>query len=88
MDLAINAIDSRVERWKALLNDPRGGLGTSERGQIVGLCRDLQALRDWCVRTTKPGLRRALIADANRLMQRMQRLLTSLGIELPDLTLH
>jgi len=88
LDLAINAIDSRLERWKALINDPRGSLGASGRGQIVALCRDLQALRDWCARTTKPGLRRALIADANRLMQRMQRLLTSLGIELPDLTLH
>lgn len=88
LDLAVNAIDSHLERWRALVDDSRGGLDASRRGQLMGLCRDLQALRDWCVRTTKPGLRRALIADANHLMQRMQRLVTSLGIELPDLTLH
>jgi hypothetical protein len=88
LDLALNAIDSRLERWKALIDDPGRLLDAGERGQIVGLCRDLQALRDWCARTTKTGLRRALIADANRLMQRMKRLLTSRGIELPDLTLH
>jgi len=33
----------------------------------------LQALREWYARTTKAVLRRAILADANRIIRRMQR---------------
>ena len=52
------------------------------------LCRNLQAVRDWCARTQKPTLRRALVAEANRIMRRMQRFATVTPVELPDLVLH
>jgi hypothetical protein len=52
------------------------------------LCRNLQAVRDWCARTHKPILRRALIDEANRIMQRMQRFATVTPVQLPDLVLH
>ncbi|MFN8641924.1 MAG: hypothetical protein U0802_09800 [Candidatus Binatia bacterium] len=44
-----------------------------ERAHLAQLGRDLQALREWYARTTKPVLRRALLADANRIIRRMQR---------------
>jgi hypothetical protein len=52
------------------------------------LGRDLKALRDWCARTHKPGLRRALIAEANTVMRRMQRFAAVVPVQLPDLVLH
>jgi hypothetical protein len=52
------------------------------------LGRDLQALRDWCARTNKPGLRRALLAEANKVIRRMQRFASVTPVRLPDLVLH
>ncbi len=86
LDLEINAIDSQLTRWRALLAEE--GLDEHDRIRMAALGRDLQALRDWCVRTSKPSLRQALITDANQLMQRMQRFLKARTMQLPDLTLH
>ncbi len=87
LELALNAIDAHLARWRALLDQPRVAHGR-ERAQMASMGRDLQALRDWCARTSKPGLRRALLADANRVMDRMQRFLAARSLELPDVVLH
>jgi len=86
LDLEINAVDSQLARWRTLL--ATAALDEHDRVRMASLGRDLQALRDWCVRTSKPSLRQALIADANQLIQRMQRFLKARAIELPELTLH
>lgn len=86
LDLEINAIDSQLARWRSLL--AQESLDEHDRIRMASLGRDLQALRDWCVRTSKPSLRHALIADANQLIQRMQRFLRARTMELPEPTLH
>jgi repressor LexA len=88
LELSLNAIDAHLARWRMLLDDEETSIGVRDRVRMSSLARDLQALRDWCARTTKPGLRQAVIADASRLIQRMQRLLATRSLELPDLTLH
>jgi repressor LexA len=74
LDLEVNALDAQITRWESTLaqvrQEPR------RRPQIAAmesLGRDLQALRDWCARTSKPALRRALLAEANRILRKMQR---------------
>jgi repressor LexA len=86
LDLEMNAIDSQLARWRTLLATVP--LDEHDRVRMASLGRDLQALRDWCVRTSRPSLRQALIADANQLIQRMQRFIKARTIELPELTLH
>jgi repressor LexA len=86
LDLEINAIDSHLSRWRSLLDC--GSIEQRDRVRMATMARDLQALRDWCARTSKPGLRRALITDANQLMRRMHRFLSSRTMELPELMLH
>lgn len=88
LELSLNAIDAHLARWKVLVEDKESRLEARDRVRMSNLARDLQALRDWCARTSKPGLRQALIADASRLIQRMQRFLAARSLELPDLTLH
>jgi hypothetical protein len=51
---------------------------------MAELGRDLEALRDWCARTDKPGLRRALVEEGNRVVRRMHRLAGMLAMDLPD----
>jgi hypothetical protein len=86
LDLEINAIDSQLARWRSLLTAE--SLDEHDRVRMASLGRDLQALRDWCARTAKPSLRRALLIDANQLIQRMQRFLKARTIDLPEPTLH
>jgi hypothetical protein len=88
LELSLNAIDAHLARWKVLLDEKEQGVEARDRVRMSNLARDLQALRDWCARTGKPALRQALIADAGRLIQRMQRFLAARSLELPDLTLH
>lgn len=88
LELSLNAIDAHLERWKILFDQNEQKLNARDRVRMSNLARDLQALRDWCARTSKPALRKALIADAGRLMQRMQRFLAARSLELPDMTLH
>jgi len=89
LDLAVNVMDSQLVRWQAAI--ARAKQDKSLRRHLVQmeeLCRNLQAVRDWCARTQKPTLRRALVAEANRIMRRMQRFATVTPVELPDLVLH
>ena len=75
LDLEVNALDAQIERWNAEIG--RARQAPRRRHQLAAmenLGRDLQALRDWCARTTKPTLRRALLAEANRILRKMQRL--------------
>jgi repressor LexA len=89
LELAVNVMDSQLVRWQAAI--ARARQDKRLRRHLVHmeeLHRNLQAVRDWCARTHKPTLRRALIAEANRIMQRMQRFATVTPVELPDLVLH
>lgn len=87
LDLELNALDSQLARWRALL-DAEPMLAPRDRVRMSSMARDLQALRDWYARTGRPGLREALMADARKIVQRMQRFLSSRDLELPDLPLH
>jgi repressor LexA len=85
LDLALNAIDTHLARWRRAMEvarDPQLRPGMGQMG------RDLQALRDWCARTTKPKLRLALLKEANQLMQRMERFVSLRTLELPDVAVH
>lgn len=86
LELALNAIDAQINRFRDLLQS-EADLTPSARLKLAALTRDLQALREWCGRTRKPSLRRALIADATKVMRRMQRLAGS-NLTPPDVTLH
>lgn len=89
LELAVNVIDSQLIRWHAALDHARQEKRLRRHvPQMEELGRDLQALRDWCARTSKPGLRRALIAEANKVMRRMQRFASVTPVSLPDLVLH
>ncbi|MBX3023313.1 transcriptional repressor LexA [bacterium] len=87
LDLSLNAIDAQLERWR-IVSERQPARGARERAQLAQLGRDLQALREWYARTTKPVLRRALLADANRIIRRMQRHAAQSGLaaieELPQ----
>lgn len=89
LDLAVNVIDSQLVRWNAAITHARQDRRLRRHiVQMEELGRDLQALRDWCARTQKPGLRRALIAEANKVVRRMQRFASVTPVSLPDLVLH
>jgi repressor LexA len=89
IDLAVNVIDSQLTRWTAAIahakQDRRLRRHVTEMEELL---RDLQALRDWCARTHKPGLRRALLTEANKVIRRMQRFASVTPVRLPDLVLH
>lgn len=75
LEIEVNALDHQLERWQAAIDLARGSERWRDRvPAMVDLARDLAALRDWCTRVTRPALRRALIAEANRVMRRMQQL--------------
>jgi repressor LexA len=89
LELAVNVMDSQLVRWQAAIARAKQDKRLRRHlAQMEDLCRNLQAVRDWCARTHKPTLRRALIAEANRIMQGMQRFATVTPVELPDLVLH
>jgi repressor LexA len=89
LELALNAIDGQIVRWNAAIERAQLDRRPRERiAQMAELGRDLQALRDWCARTPRASLRRALVQEANRVLRRMQRFATVTPIELPDLVLH
>jgi hypothetical protein len=73
LDLSLNAIDAQLERWRVLTEQSGAAGSASDRAQMAVLGRDLQALREWYARTAKAVLRRAILADANRIIRRMQR---------------
>jgi repressor LexA len=89
LELAVNVMDSQLVRWQAAIARAKQDKRLRRHlVQMEELCRNLQAVRDWCARTHKPILRRALIAEANRIMQRMQRFAAVTPVQLPDLVLH
>lgn len=89
LELAVNVMDSQLVRWQAAIG--RAKHDKRAQRQIVEMeemCRNLQAVRDWCARTRKPSLRRALVNEANRIMRRMQRFAAVTPVQLQDLVLH
>jgi repressor LexA len=73
-EFSLNAIDAQLARWQMVLEQAKHDRRRrTQLPQMAELGRDLQALRDWLGRTAKPGLRRALITEANNLIRRMQR---------------
>jgi len=88
LEITLNAIDAQLTRWKSLLAREERSMAANERARMAQLGRDLQALRDWSARTSKPTLRHALIVEANQLISRMHRLARSRSLELPEATLH
>ena len=89
IDLAVNVIDSQLMRWNAAITHAKQDRRLRRHvTQMEELARDLQALRDWCARTHKPGLRRALLTEANKVIRRMQRFASVTPVRLPDLVLH
>jgi repressor LexA len=74
LDQAMRAMDARLERWRRLQRQAQQSRGAPRDLQMARAGRDLQALRDWCARTSKPSLQQALINAATKLMQRMDRL--------------
>jgi repressor LexA len=89
IDLAVNVIDTQLNRWNAAISHARQERRLRRHlTAMEELGRDLQALRDWCARTNKPGLRRALLAEANKVIRRMQRFASVTPVRLPDLVLH
>ena len=89
IDLAVNVIDTQLNRWNAAIAHARQERRLRRHlTAMEELGRDLQALRDWCARTNKPGLRRALLAEANKVIRRMQRFASVTPVRLPDLVLH
>ena len=62
IDLEVNAIDAQLVRWNAAIAHAQHDRHLRRHvPEMAEIGRDLQALRDWCARTRKPGLRRALI---------------------------
>lgn len=89
IELAVNVIDRQLTRWNAAVEHAKHDKRLRRHlVQMEELGRDLQSLRDWCARTHKPGLRRALIAEANKVMRRMQRFAAVTPVRLPELVLH
>lgn len=89
LELAVNVMDSQLVRWNAAIEHAKRDKRLRRHlAAMEELARDLQALRDWCARTQKPGLRRALIVEANKVLRRMQRFASVSAVELPDLVLH
>jgi repressor LexA len=89
IELGVNVIDSQLIRWDAAIAHANHDKRLRHHvAQMEELRRNLQSLRDWCARTNKPGLRRALIAEANKVIRRMQRFASVTPVRLPDLVLH
>ncbi len=89
LELAVNVMDSQLVRWQAAITRAKQDKRLRRHMvQMEELARNLQAVRDWCARTNKVALRRALVTEANRIMQRMQRFAAVTPVELPDLVLH
>ncbi len=83
LDLSLNAIDAQLERWRIMGERSAAAMSAQARAQMFALGRDLHALRDWYARTAKPGLRRAVLADANRLIRRMERFAATHAFDRP-----
>ena len=89
IDLEVNVLDSQLIRWNAAIAHVKQDKRLRRHvAEMEELGRDLQALREWCARTHKLGLRRALLAEAHKVIRRMQRFASVTPVRLPDLVLH
>ncbi len=89
LDLAVNAMEAQLGRWNAAIEHAQRDRKLRKHvEEMVALGRDLQTLREWCSRTQKPGLRRALVDEAIKVMRRMQRFANVVPVQLPELLLH
>lgn len=87
LELALNALDRQVEQWHAAVERAKRDRKLAKQvPSMAELGRDLEALRDWCARTSRPSLRRALLQEANRVMRRMQRFKGLVPVDLMELT--
>lgn len=87
LELALNALDRQVEQWHAAVERAKRDRKLAKQvPSMAELGRDLEALRDWCARTGRPSLRRALLQEANRVMRRMQRFKGLVPVDLMELT--
>jgi len=88
LELALNALDRELKRWNAAID-----LAQRDRNlrrhvpAMAELGRSLESLRDWYARTSRPGLRRALIQEANKVLQRMQRFKPVAAVEIEEVQL-
>jgi len=89
LELAVNVMDSQLVRWEAAIARIRQDRRLRRQVvQMEEMGRNLRAVRDWCARTNKASLRRALVKEANGIMRRMQRFAAVEPVELHDLVLH
>lgn len=89
LDLAVNAMEGQLGRWNAAIEHAQRDRKLRKHvEEMVALGRDLQTLRKWCSRTQKPGLRRALVEEAIKVMRKMQRFANVVPVQLPELLLH
>lgn len=89
LDLAVNAMEGQLGRWNAAIEHAQRDRKLRKHvEEMVALGRDLQTLREWCSRTQKPGLRRALVEEAIKVMRKMQRFANVVPVQLPELLLH
>jgi repressor LexA len=86
LELALNALDRELERWRAAM--ARAERDRTQRRHVAAMAelgRSLESLRDWYARTKRPGLRRALLEEANKVLERMQRFKPVAALEIEDI---
>ena len=88
-DPSLNAIDQHLARWQiAVERAPHDRRLKRRVAEMAQFGRDLQTLREWLGRTNKVGLRRALLAEANTLLRKMQRFGVLQPIDQAETLLH
>jgi repressor LexA len=88
LELALNALDRELQRWNAAMEAAQRDRNLRRHvAAMAELGRSLESLRDWYARTSRPGLRRALIQEANKVLQRMQRFKPIAAVEIEEVQL-
>jgi repressor LexA len=88
LELALNALDRELGRWKAAMDQAQRDRTLRRHvAAMAELGRSLESLRDWYARTNRPGLRRALLQEANKILQRMQRFKPVAAVEIEEVPL-
>jgi hypothetical protein len=88
LELALNALDRELMRWKAAIEQAQRDRSLRRHvAAMAELGRSLESLRDWYARTNRPGLRRALLQEANKVLQRMQRFKPVAAVEIEEVPL-
>lgn len=87
-ELALNGLERELERWRAAMSAAERDRGMRRHvAAMAELGRSLEALRDWYARTKRPSLRRALLQEANKVLQRMQRFKPVAAVEIEEVSL-